>query len=464
MQTAGKPAFIAIFLAPFGFATLLALLLMVLLPQLVPALNTSAGQDAASTLSMVQFHQDCLRLGELPHWNPHINGGVPFLAQWKTMTLYPPALLCLVLPLKWALPVFSLLHLWWAGLGMYFLARHRTGNNLAAATVGSAFAGFGFVLDFGAWSGSLAAFGWMPWVILATEKAWREGWQTILLATVVGALQMLTGGLEMILLTWTIASAWWLGQLIRSAAKGLSPEPAQNKSDGSAGETPAARCWAMLWRFPLVAALTVSLTLPQLLPFFDLVARSQSEMAFAPRREALLKVIGLGQTNYPPVITAGQKPVFLDDAQALDALKQNTFDGGAVVFLPVDEKPLVTVSNATSAKVLDAKYGVNWVSIEAMAAEPSLIFVAQSWHHNWGVEVDGQPARVLRADVAFQAVEIPAGTHQIHLFYQDRWFLLGAGISFCMAVNCLFACLLMLIRQFTSPAPPEPESEEDGFF
>jgi hypothetical protein len=220
----------------------------------------------------------------------------------------------------------------------------------------------------------------------------------------------------------------------------------------------------MLWRFPLVAALVISLSLPQLLPFFDLVAHAQSDKVSAHQREALLKVDGLGQTNFPPMITAGQQPVFMDDIQALAAFKQNTFDGSKMVFLPADEKLLVTVSNATSAKILDAKFGVNWVSIEVEAAERSLVVVAQSWHHNWGVEVDGQPARVMRANVASQAVEIPAGIHQIQLFYQDRMFMLGAGISFCMAVNCLFACVLMLVRQFTTPAPPEPEDEEDGYF
>ena len=35
--------------------------------------------------------------GELPLWNPLSNCGVPFLAQWNTMPLYPPALIYLLL-------------------------------------------------------------------------------------------------------------------------------------------------------------------------------------------------------------------------------------------------------------------------------------------------------------------------------------------------------------------------------
>ena len=66
---------------------------------------------------------------------------------------------------------------------------------------------------------------------------------------------MLAGGPEIILFTWLIVSALWLQQFV----------------GGANSRT------AMLWRFPLVVALVVSLTLAQLLPFLDLVAHAQRE-------------------------------------------------------------------------------------------------------------------------------------------------------------------------------------------
>src|SRR5665213_2383790 len=51
------------------------------------------------------------------------------------------------------------------------------------------------------------------------------------------------------------------------------------------------------------------------------------------------------RTNFLPLVTAGQKPIFLDDTNTLWAFMRNDFDGGKIVFLPPDEKPLVTVSN-----------------------------------------------------------------------------------------------------------------------
>jgi hypothetical protein len=78
---------------------------------------------------LAHFQRDCFWRGELPFWNPYNNCGVPFLAQWNTMPLYPPALIYLTLPLQWSLSFFCLLHLWFAGFGMFFLARRWTGNN-----------------------------------------------------------------------------------------------------------------------------------------------------------------------------------------------------------------------------------------------------------------------------------------------------------------------------------------------
>ena len=79
------------------------------------------------------FHRDCFWRTEIPLWNPYNNCGIPFLAQWNTLTLYPLSLIYLLLPLPWSLNIFCLFHLWLAGFGMYLLARRWTGNSFATA-------------------------------------------------------------------------------------------------------------------------------------------------------------------------------------------------------------------------------------------------------------------------------------------------------------------------------------------
>jgi hypothetical protein len=156
------------------------------------------------------------------------------------------------------------------------------------------------------------------------------------------------------------------------------------------------------------------------------------------------------RTNFLPLVTAGQKPIFLDDAKTLQALAQNDFEGGKMVFLTPEAKSLVTVSNQTSAKILNQKFGTQSVTAEVEAAEPSLVVVAQTYYHDWRVEVDGQPVQLLRANYAFQAFQVPAGTHKIRLAYEDRAFEIGAAISGVAWLGS-FSALLLLRRRCLNP-------------
>src|SRR5665213_2398313 len=92
---------------PFRFAILLALLIFAAFPQVVLGLETFVARDYGFfAFPLAHFQRQCFWRGELPFWNPYNNCGVPFLAQWNTMPLYPPSLIYLLLPLTWSLSFF----------------------------------------------------------------------------------------------------------------------------------------------------------------------------------------------------------------------------------------------------------------------------------------------------------------------------------------------------------------------
>ena len=146
--------------------------------------------------------------------------------------------------------------------------------------------------------------------------------------------------------------------------------------------------------------------------------------------------------NFLPLVTAGQKPIFLDDTNTLWAFGRNDFDGGKIVFFSPEMKSLVTVSNQTTAKILNSKFTNRTVDAEVDATETSLVVVAQTFYHNWRAEIDRQPATLLRANVAFQAVQVPAGKHRLHLFYRDAAFEFGAMISLVALASCALGIFL----------------------
>src|SRR5258706_8370244 len=115
---------------------------------------------------LAEYQRACFWRGELPVWNSLSGCGLPYLAQWNTMTLYPLSLIYLLLPLPWSLSFFCLAHLFLAGLGMYLLAFHWTKEPFAAAVAGVAFAFNGLTLHCLMWPNNIAALGLMPWVVL----------------------------------------------------------------------------------------------------------------------------------------------------------------------------------------------------------------------------------------------------------------------------------------------------------
>ena len=69
----------------------------------------------------------------------------------------------------------------------------------------------------------------------------------------------------------------------------------------------------------------------------------------------------------------------------------------------------ITATQQTAARVRDARFADQRVSLQTEAPAPSLVVIAQSYYPAWKAHVDGRPARVWRANYAFQAIEVPAG-------------------------------------------------------
>ncbi len=247
-------------LTPRRFAGLLALLVLASFPEVAIGLKSFVHRDfGLFGYPIAHHHRDCFWRGELPLWNPLNNAGLPFLAQWNTLTLYPGSLIYLLFPLPWSLNAFCLGHLWWAGAGMFWLAERWTGNRAAAAVAGVAFAFNGLTLNALMWPNNIAALGWMPWVVGCAELGWQKGGRSLAVAALVATLQMLTGAPEIILFTWLLLGALWAGQWLRGAQR--------------RGE--------LFGRFCGLGVLVFALSAAQLLPFLDLLQHSHRDAQFA---------------------------------------------------------------------------------------------------------------------------------------------------------------------------------------
>ncbi len=90
-------------------------------------------------LAWKQFGVRELAAGRAPLWNPHLAGGLPFLAAGQHSLLYPLTLPVLsLLPPERALGWLAALNLWLAGLGLYGLGRALRLGRPAATFMGLA--------------------------------------------------------------------------------------------------------------------------------------------------------------------------------------------------------------------------------------------------------------------------------------------------------------------------------------
>ena len=78
--------------------------------------------------------------------------------------------------------------------------------------------------------------------------------------------------------------------------------------------------------------------------------------------------------------------------------------------------------------------------IAIVAGRPGVLLVTDSYAPGWQARLDGEPIPVLRANMMFRAVEVPAGRHEVIMLYRPAGLLAGLIVTFMgvalMVVYC----------------------------
>jgi uncharacterized membrane protein YfhO len=150
-----------------------------------------------------------------------------------------------------------------------------------------------------------------------------------------------------------------------------------------------------------------------------------------------------------PLASAGQLPLFAGAEETLAAVSSPQFDPRGSVFLPLEARGVITVTNRSAARITRSVFSDQDVQLAVQADQPAIVVVAQTFYHNWRATVDGAPAKLWESNSAFQALEVSAGNHQIRLTYYDRMFKLGRIISLGSLALCLSLWFLRTKEQKT---------------
>jgi len=78
--------------------------------------------------------------------------------------------------------------------------------------------------------------------------------------------------------------------------------------------------------------------------------------------------------------------------------------------------------------------------IEVVAGRPGVLLVTDSYAPGWQARLDGEPIPVLRANMMFRAVEVPAGRHEVIMLYRPAGLLAGLVVTFMGAALMVVYC------------------------
>jgi uncharacterized membrane protein YfhO len=79
-----------------------------------------------------------------------------------------------------------------------------------------------------------------------------------------------------------------------------------------------------------------------------------------------------------------------------------------------------------------------------------MVVISQTYYHPWKAYVDSKPSKLYRANHAFQAVQVPEGSHTLRLQYEDNFFRIGVLLS----IGALLFVVVALFRNQRGPVYP----------
>jgi len=122
---------------------------------------------------------------------------------------------------------------------------------------------------------------------------------------------------------------------------------------------------------------------------------------------------------------------FAGDESDLSRLQDSGFDYRNRILLQPDDKERVgAASGADSALPAQVtEYTPNRVSVQSVAKAPALLYVADAWSDSWFATVDGKPVPVLRANHAYRAIPVPAGSHAVVMEYRSARLILALWVA-----------------------------------
>ena len=137
----------------------------------------------------------------------------------------------------------------------------------------------------------------------------------------------------------------------------------------------------------------------------------------------------------PRALLLGRALPVPDQAAAQNAIRNPAFQPLAEVVIEGGR-----AQDYAGGQVTEARWGANDAVVSTESAEPGTLFISQIWYPGWEASIDGGAwTQVLRADGTWQAVQLPAGSHQVQLRFRSSVYMIGLVIAFATLLVVILA-------------------------
>ena len=157
--------------------------------------------------------------------------------------------------------------------------------------------------------------------------------------------------------------------------------------------------------------------------------------------------------GYPGRFLFFNRVHFVDDDQKvmLKMIDQKSdFRKELIITLPGARESLLAKKPIRGTGHL-VSYHSNRIVLTSETDGDGFLYLSDTYYPGWRAYVDGKETKIYRANLAFRAIEVPAGRHTVVFRYVPLSFYLGLCLTLFGVLLCIW--LLLRDRRISSPAP-----------
>jgi Bacterial membrane protein YfhO len=138
---------------------------------------------------------------------------------------------------------------------------------------------------------------------------------------------------------------------------------------------------------------------------------------------------------------------------SLSEMAHRPFDPRHEVILANDTPPELAARFSDGVGVVDAsarivEYSPHRVRVAASTRDDALLVLTDTYYPGWQAFVDGQPQPLVRGDLLFRVVPVPAGEHTVELRFEPTSVRIGLLVSLLAVLVAVTALLVAGATRF----------------